>query len=117
MALEGAGDPQAVDIHVARRLDGVPGHLRREIFDEALAPFHAFEKDQSLVQALGQPGLFGGDLHILIVGDGTADVLLFQILLCDADVFHMLPSSPIRMPLPCGPFYILAQNRSRELSR
>ena len=88
---EGAGYPQTVDIHVIRSVDRDPGIFRRDVFDEAFAAFDAFQKDEAFVKAVGQPGFFGRDLNVVVIGYGAADVLLFQIFLCNANVFHVIP--------------------------
>ena len=41
------------------RVNGGPGVLRRDILNEALAPFHTFQEDKAFVKAVRQPGLLG----------------------------------------------------------
>ena len=93
MSLEGTGHPQTVNVHISIRLNRNPGVFRRDIFDKALTAFHTLQKNKSLIKSVCQPGLLRRNLHILIIGNGTADVLLFQIILCDSDIFHTITPS------------------------
>ena len=56
-------------------------------------PLDAFQEHKAVVEALPQPRLFRRDLDIPVVGNGTADVLAFQILFGHPDVFHADPSN------------------------
>ena len=88
MPFEGTGDPETVDIHITIGQDGVPGILGGDVLNEALASFHTLEEHESIVKTPGEPGLLGSHLHIVVIGNGAADMLLFQILFRYLDVFH-----------------------------
>ena len=79
------GNPQAVDIEKALRLDRHPCIFRRDVFDKALAALLAPIKDKPLVKPLFQPFLF---FKALLAGHGAADVLLVNVFFCDADIIH-----------------------------
>ena len=85
VAFQRPGDPEAVDVQTALRLNGQPGVFRRDVFNEAFAALHAAAENQSFVKALFEPFLF---CQALLAGHGTADVLLVDVLFRDADIVH-----------------------------
>ena len=91
LALAGAGDPEAVDVHIARRLNGHPGIFRRDVLNKAFAPDIALEKYQSFFQPVPQPLFFAQHLGIFVAGYGAADVLAVQVLACQFNVVHRSP--------------------------
>ena len=91
MAFHGAGNPQAVNVEVSLRLNGNPCVLRRDIFDEALAPLPAPVKDKSLRKPLPEPFLLD---KALFAGHGAADVLSIDVVLGDPNIVHESPSLP-----------------------
>ena len=91
VALEGAGHPQAVDVHEAVSIDGVPCVLRGDVLDEAFAALGALEEDQAFFKAIGQPCFLRGDLRVPVVRDGAADVLPLEVVFRHAYVTHRAP--------------------------
>ena len=91
MAFHGAGDPQAVNVEVSLRLNGNPCVLRRDIFDEALAPLPTPVKDKSLRKPLPEPFLLD---KALFAGHGAADVLSIDVVLGDPNIVHGSPPLP-----------------------
>ena len=96
MSLQGAGNPQTVDVKPAACFNGHPCVFRRNIFDKALSALLAAIKDKSLIKSLLQPLFF---CKSLLAGHGTADVLLVDVLFCDMDIFHR--SSPDFLHIYC----------------
>ena len=94
MSFQGTGDPQAVNVDVAFRYDRHPCVLGRNILNKALAPFFASVKDKPLIKSLFEPFLF---YHALLVGHGTADVFLVNIVLRNPDIVHL---STLSLPIP-----------------
>ena len=88
MSLERARYPQAVDVHIALGNERIPRIFGRYVLDKTLAALGAFQEHKTVVKALREPRLLRRDLYILVVGNGTADVLAFNVLLCNSDVFH-----------------------------
>ena len=88
MSLERTRHPEAVDVHITVGQDGITSILGRDVLNEALTAFHALEEHEVIVKSTGKPGLLGSDLHIIVIGNGAADMLLFQILFRYLDVFH-----------------------------
>ena len=105
MPLKGSGYPQTVNIHVSVGINRNPCILSRNILNKALSSLHALEKNKSFIKSVCQPSLLRRNLHVLIIGNGTADVLLFQIILCNSDILHMF-SLPLHRSniLICGYF-------------
>lgn len=99
MAFHGAGDPQAVNVEVSLRLNGNPCVLRRDIFDEALAPLAAPVKDQSLRKPLPEPFLLD---KALFAGHGAADVFSIDVVLGDPNIVHGSPPLPAENFLRCA---------------
>ncbi len=93
MPLQGTGHPQTVNIHISFGIDRNPCILSRNILDKALSPLHTLEKDKPLIKSVCQPGLLRRNLHVFITGNGTADVLLFQIILCNFYVLQTITPS------------------------
>ena len=85
MPLHGAGDPQAVDVKIPRRVNGNPGVLRRNVLDEALPPFLAPVENQPLREPLLEPCLFP---DALLARHGAADVFGVDVFVGDSDVTH-----------------------------
>ena len=57
MSLEGAGHPQAVNIHIPFGIDRNPGVLHRYILDKALAALYTFQENKSLIKSVRKPRL------------------------------------------------------------
>ena len=91
VAFHGAGNPQAVNVEVSLRLNGKPCVLRRDIFDEALAPLPAPVKDKFLRKPLPEPFLLD---KALFAGHGAADVLSIDVVLGDPNIIHGSPPLP-----------------------
>ena len=99
--LQGAGNPEAIDIEVSFRFDGHPGILPGNILNETLAPFLAPVKHKPLRKPLLQPLLFH---NTLLIGHGAADVLPINVFVCNAQVVHIHP------PTAGAPFCIFVPN-------
>ena len=87
VSLHRSGDPQAVDVDIAVRLQWNPRVFRRNVFDEALAAFLTPVKYQPFIESLLHPFLFA---KALLAGHGAADMLPIDILSGDADVVHAM---------------------------
>ena len=87
MAFQRAGDPKTVDVHIAIGTYWVPGIFSRHILNEALATLFASVENQTVFKTLLEPFFLAG---ALVVGHGTADVLIVDVLVCDSDVTHVL---------------------------
>ena len=94
MTLEGSGDPQAVDMHVSFRIDGMPGILSGDVFDETLAAFCTAVEYQSVFETGLHPFLL---LCTLVVRHGAADVFPVDVFFRDPDILHILSFLPDRM--------------------
>ena len=93
MSLEGTGHPQTVNIHISIGIDWNPCILSWDILNKALSPLHTLEKNKPFIKSVCQPSLLRRNLHILIIGNGTAYVFFFQIILCNSDVLHTITPS------------------------
>ena len=93
MSLEGTGHPQTVNIHISIGIDWNPCILSWDILNKALSPLHTLEKNKPFIKSVCQPSLLRRNLHVLIIGNGTANVLLFQIILSNSDVLHTITPS------------------------
>ena len=99
VTFERARYPETVYVHVPVRVDGTPSVLGGDIFYKALAALDRPQKDQTVIEPLGEPCFFARDLNIFVVRDRTADMLSVQVFFCDADVFHTYYISRIRQNL------------------
>ena len=102
MPLHGTGDPQAVDIKPACRINGHPCVFCRDVLDKAFAALRTAVKDKPLLKSLLKPFLLG---KALFAGHGTTDVFLVDVFFCDSDILHLVvppaayrirPSPPIK---------------------
>ena len=86
VTLHGAGDPQAVDIKPACRINGHPCVFCRDVLDKALAPLCAAVKNKPLLKALLEPFLLG---KALFAGHGTTDMFLVDVFSGNSDIIHL----------------------------
>ena len=100
--LQGAGDPQTVDIKPACRINGHPCVFCRDVLDKAFAPLRTAVKNKPLLKSLLEPFLLS---KALFAGHGTADVFLVDVFLGNSDIVHLVvspaayrirPSPPIK---------------------
>lgn len=93
-------------IYISFRTDRNPCVFRRNIFNEAFAPFRTLQENKALVKPVRKSCLSGRGLSVPALRNSTADMLRLQILPCHTDIFHMYASlsfSVSRQPVQVFP--------------